>query len=364
MTEGSAPWDHGKGGHANPGGLFSSTYESVEWANIWSLMHASDDNIGYVLPDVDNNLEVLDNNPDAMNVIVKTGAAFVHGRLYRSTAQETLTIATADATNPRIDRVVLRVTTTTGVQSIILAVITGTPAATPSMPALTQNATTWEVPLAHIWVAATVTSIAAPEVHDERVFYNTAKHAATYGPIQQLVKNSEYLACEHAVNVLIAPWSWVLVGSPEFDFNATIPALQPRGIEMEITATGAADEGVSQVIQTQKSKHIVVKVALNVTAGDVAKIVLNTRATAAGANVDTYTKLVRRTGSWIEETIHITIGATEGYLQIQLLAANSTDVVKYGQCLCAVGFIPGAFRVIDEALEIGARVFRDNTQTI
>ena len=114
-----------------------------------------------------NQLEPFADNT-GMFVKVKSGQAFVEGFFFQSDAQETLTINTAHATLPRIDRVVVRLDKTAN--TIDLAVLAGTPNASPSAPALTQNSTTWEIGLALVAVAAADTSIAAGDVTDERAF--------------------------------------------------------------------------------------------------------------------------------------------------------------------------------------------------
>jgi hypothetical protein len=78
----------------------------------------------------------------------------VRGHYYTSDATESLSLATADPTNDRIDTVVLRLDPTAN--SIVLAVKTGTPAGSPSAPALVQtDAGIFEQPLADVLVAAT-----------------------------------------------------------------------------------------------------------------------------------------------------------------------------------------------------------------
>ncbi|MDD2300597.1 MAG: hypothetical protein PHU69_13305 [Fermentimonas sp.] len=74
---------------------------------------------------------------------------------------------TADATNPRIDRVVARLSVSVN-QSVTFAIKTGTPAANPSAPALTRTSETYEISLARIAVGAGVTSIGAGDITDER----------------------------------------------------------------------------------------------------------------------------------------------------------------------------------------------------
>lgn len=98
-----------------------------------------------------------------MSVDVAAGLALIeitntnvsHGKTYKTWFEETLTtnktIATADATNPRIDRVVLRIDVGDGTEGsadpnatasdiAIIEVLTGTPAASPSEPAVPDNA--------------------------------------------------------------------------------------------------------------------------------------------------------------------------------------------------------------------------------
>jgi hypothetical protein len=103
-----------------------------------------------------------------LNLSVAPGFAIVRGHAVDSTATETLALAAAES-NPRIDRVVLRLDPIAN--SIILAVIKGTAASSPTAPALTQTVTgTYEMPLATVRVDAAVLAIAAEKVTDERPY--------------------------------------------------------------------------------------------------------------------------------------------------------------------------------------------------
>lgn len=87
-------------------------------------------------------------------VDVEAGEAMVRGHYYTSDATESLSLATADATNDRIDTVVLRLDPTAN--SIVLAVKTGTPAGSPVAPTLVQtDAGIFEQALADVLVPAT-----------------------------------------------------------------------------------------------------------------------------------------------------------------------------------------------------------------
>lgn len=74
-------------------------------------------------------------------------AGYVRGQYYVRTSATTRVAAANTDANPRLDRLVLRLTRATGF--ITPALIQGTPAASPALPALTQDATTWDVPLCY-----------------------------------------------------------------------------------------------------------------------------------------------------------------------------------------------------------------------
>jgi hypothetical protein len=86
-------------------------------------------------------------------VDIAAGQAMVRGHFYISTDTETRALATADATNDRIDTVVLRLDPVAN--TILLAVKTGTPDAAPVAPALVQtDGGVFEQPLADVLVPA------------------------------------------------------------------------------------------------------------------------------------------------------------------------------------------------------------------
>lgn len=119
-----------------------------------------------VIPGLENELAI--SAGAGLTVDVATGRAFVRGRYYQSTAIKNLALATADPTNPRIDRVVVRMDNSAGVRLVTTEVLTGTPAGAPVAPALTQTASLWEMSLAQVAVAAGATSPGT--ITDERTF--------------------------------------------------------------------------------------------------------------------------------------------------------------------------------------------------
>ncbi|WP_062397815.1 hypothetical protein [Methanogenium cariaci] len=114
-----------------------------------------------------NELAVAVTDPPAMTVQVGTGSAMVQGRFVVNDAALTLTVPDADATNPRIDRVVIRLNATPG-RSVDIVVKQGTAAPAPAAPTLTQTVETWELSLGQIAVAAGATSVLTANITDER----------------------------------------------------------------------------------------------------------------------------------------------------------------------------------------------------
>lgn len=126
-----------------------------------------------------NELECFGDS-SGLQVKVKTGDAWILGHLGRCTAQKTLTLSTANPSNPRIDRIVVRLDTTAN--TVSLEVLTGTPAGSPTAPALTRSSTTWEFSLAQVAVAAAASTISAGNVTDERPIatpYGSVRYPST-----------------------------------------------------------------------------------------------------------------------------------------------------------------------------------------
>ena len=134
----------------------------------WSYMARQWAATGVVGAPGDANLQVFANS-SGREVHVRAGRACVRGHWYRLDAQTTLTIAANASGNPRIDRVVLRLDPSA--DEVTAEVLQGTPAASPSAPALTTTDTgTFEVLLAQVAVANGAASIGSGNVTDERTF--------------------------------------------------------------------------------------------------------------------------------------------------------------------------------------------------
>lgn len=123
-----------------------------------------------------------------MQVMVRTGQCWIQSHWGASSSEKTLPIDAADPTDPRKDRVVLRADF--GNNRIELEVLTGTPAASPTTPAVTQNTLQWETSVAIVDVAAGATTIAAEDATDDRVY--TSSHARYYQSAVQTIPTSTH----------------------------------------------------------------------------------------------------------------------------------------------------------------------------
>jgi microcystin-dependent protein len=121
---------------------------------------------GYV-PGIENELVVTATNPTTMTVQVGLGRGYVAGYSFDVSDSPELVSIAAASSSPRIDTVVARLSVTAN-KNIILAVVQGTPATSPTAPSLTQNDETYEMPLADIYVASGATSINTGNITDRR----------------------------------------------------------------------------------------------------------------------------------------------------------------------------------------------------
>ncbi len=141
-------------------------------------------------------------------VTVATGDAFVEGFFYRNDAALSLDIATANALNSRIDTVVVRLDRVAN--TVRLAVVTGTAAASPTPPALSQTDALFELPLANVTVPAAAGVIVAGNVTDRRVLI-TNRNAVGRRFLDQLIGANESTTSTGYVNL------------PTFGPSVTVP---------------------------------------------------------------------------------------------------------------------------------------------
>lgn len=146
---------------------------------------------------VSGDLAVAQNGTPNMSVNVAAGQALINGTQNTTSqgayevlndATVNLAIAASDPTNPRIDIVVAQVRDAaySGANNDwLLAVVTGTPAGSPSPPATPANA----IVLAQVAVAANATSITSGNITDKRPIFGSLYHAEVYQTNAQTMAN-------------------------------------------------------------------------------------------------------------------------------------------------------------------------------
>lgn len=130
-------------------------------------------------------------------VVASTASNIQAGYITGSMASVTLTVATASATNPRVDLVVIAVNengdnTSTG----YIDIIEGTAAASPVAPALPDNA----LALAAINVAANATSISSANISDRRAYTTAAGGVVPWPDMSQVVNGHPGLIAYDTAN--------------------------------------------------------------------------------------------------------------------------------------------------------------------
>ena len=193
----------------------------------WARGHTSLATNG-VVPNVGDELVVTETSPESLGVQVTTGRFWAAGRLYEVFSEpETLPLASADPTNPRIDRIVVRRDLAS--REVVAAVLTGTPAADPDPPALTQNTVgVWEESLAQVAVAANAASVDDDDITDERRLARSPLQVPGLVPVGRYDRTSGGSTSDRTIRCPIPVWAqslrrfWIVadVDSTDNDFNS------------------------------------------------------------------------------------------------------------------------------------------------
>lgn len=144
------------------------TYGASAMAQVFKSLFPTDGVVSGLRPSAQS--------PAAMAVDVSIGHAWVQGRYVEVYASaEALTISANASGNPRVDSIVVRLDYAARTGTI--AVLEGTPAASPAAPTLTQNSTTWEHRLANVAVANGASSIGSSDITDVRDWVGSPRPA-------------------------------------------------------------------------------------------------------------------------------------------------------------------------------------------
>lgn len=154
------------------------------------------------------------------NLQVATGSAWCHGAYYVNDAARTHAIAANASGNPRIDRIVLR--RDLSANTVTTAVVQGTAAASPTVPALTQVATgIWEIPIAQYRAETGFVNTDSLKLTDERVSTGPAAPLFRHTDLQAAAPNASDLTAGSMTDMItglsVAVPTWARDGSAVAD---------------------------------------------------------------------------------------------------------------------------------------------------
>jgi len=160
---------------------------------------ASDEADGYdifvgsgVVPGYLNGLAVT-KVTGAMQVAVNTGAAVLAGHRAINDSAATVSLdSNSGSGQPRIDIIVFESNENTEVRAPRFVAVKGTPAASPSPPALTQTSAVWQLPLAHVLIPAGAANLDGATLTDVRE-YAEGRHMHS---VDELIGLTEALAAK------------------------------------------------------------------------------------------------------------------------------------------------------------------------
>lgn len=212
----------------------------------------------------DQKIEIQASDPEAMSVVVTPGDAWINGYFYRNDSDLTLNIDAADATNPRIDLVILRLDTVAD-RIIEATVKKGTAATSPSAPALTQDSQIWEIALAEVQVNAGVTSVGSGDITDqssEAVPRNAAKKSSLVSHEEDTTPH------DAATNLVKTDGSNPITGKTTFDNGSD----RSPAIKLGSTLLDGEIDNQNGVIRILDSSLLSVRFCIDIETGDIVRI--------------------------------------------------------------------------------------------
>lgn len=146
-------------------GFFNSSdgdriYNATDFADYFGSLVSSG-----IFYKVSSNLQVSPGT--GLGISVAAGIAWINGYRYENTDTLNILLTTANGSNPRIDRVVIRLSKVD--RNIKLAVVDGTPATTPVPPSLTRTSDIYELCIAEVLIPTAATSIVTSNITDTRL---------------------------------------------------------------------------------------------------------------------------------------------------------------------------------------------------
>lgn len=133
-----------------------------------------------IFPNPSTGCQIMAN--DNMTITFKTGEAWIKGRYYYNDEDTPLALTASDAVLKRIDRIVLRYSTTD--RNILVKVKQGTFASSPTAPTLQRDDDYYELGLADIFIGNNAVSISQGNITDLRL--NTTYCGVVHGLVDKV----------------------------------------------------------------------------------------------------------------------------------------------------------------------------------
>lgn len=159
-----------------------------------------------------------------MKVAVEPGCCHIQGAIGIEDSRRTLVVQASESLD-RIDTVVARLDLSLAVRDIDLYVVKGTAAVSPQPPALTRDATVWELGLANLFVAKNTQTISQQRITDTRL------DASRCGVVAQTIgelDTSPYFAQIQAALADIQQQAAAQLVRLEFDFDSWLDTLKGK----------------------------------------------------------------------------------------------------------------------------------------
>lgn len=215
-----------------------------------------------VISNYSDKFAVSESGTPAMSVDVAAGAALVGLTLsfafMQQQAATTLAIDAADGSNPRWDLICLTRDASSGVRQSKLEVVTGTPAASPADPSLTQTEEKYQMPIARVVVGTGVSTIVDANITDLRSFTLVLQQDATaiVKGSDESVTSSTTLQNDDDFQIPVEANGTYLVWGTLLLFSASVtPDIKcqwsvPSGAEVDMSAPGEYNSGSGASVWT------------------------------------------------------------------------------------------------------------------
>lgn len=300
-----------------------TAYDADDWGDLFYAVG------GHVIAEYLNELAVTTSASNG-KVTVGTGAAVCYRGFYTNDAALELSIDSS-AGGARIDFIVLYYNAASA--TIRAAVLKGVEGVPPAFPTISNEL---RMPLAWVWVPAgfnaATTTVAATNIHDERIFRHLGTFKDPYlasNSLENFMPNSEFLCYSDWVSGTGIPEYWVQVGAITACTGTTAAAgHQVRGKNVYLTS------GVGGGIETQvrvPNARYTVQGTIYLTAGS-ALVTVNGVSYEFFAATGNTSYIIRTTEAAEEITISIVANTAGSQIYIgQVMITQGMTAVNFEQ---------------------------------